>query len=206
MSSRLSTPSCGENINTFDHFDTTESELIDDFMASEDPAVVEFLIAEDRDSLVEQTFHVSVIATMLNNMRQFSRYSHQRPFFDFCRREARYYIDIAKGNLEALRNAVTELKKAYEMLSSPTPESPCHWPDSRVEYEPEFGIEELKLLRHAGEPGLDLLNRPFSSALLPYADMLIGTTKEQLAALPRQPDLYLEKLLEPVEAWLQQEK
>ncbi|KAK3719959.1 hypothetical protein LTR37_004082 [Vermiconidia calcicola] len=152
---------------------------------------------DNREALLEQQYHFSLIQDMLRSMHRFSKSRSHRPFFDFCRREADLYLAEAKLHTKELCSAVRELRD-----SSPWDD----WPDSDVHYEPDFGKEQLLLLRQAGEAGLNILCQPFDLRLLQQTEELVQCLKANPPALARPASVPYIGDLDSLEAYLQQEE
>ena len=56
---------------------------------------------------------------------------------------------------------------------------PCRWP---TDYDHSLGVEDLELLRLAGEPGLEILSQPLTVMSIDLANAIIQYMKEAVAA------------------------
>ena len=188
-----------------DRFDAMDLMPTDQIAVLAHPDVVDLLLDDDgdREELLEGLFHFSLTSEMLGNMRTFAKRSTARPFFDFCRREAQSYIDNAKANVEKLHNTVTILQQ-YDI---PVMRIPTYqWPSSQANYEPDFGVEELELLRAAGERGQDILAQPFNLSALHNAEIMVACMKQKLAATSARCRPTCAAPSDGLDAWLQQEE
>ena len=189
-------------------FDGLQPMLRDEIEALASPDTVDLLLAQERVHDVNAHCNIPAAISMLSRARGFAKDRAQRPFFHFCLRQACAYIDEAKAKVEALHHVVGQLETRERTLSFPTSAVVCRWPESRDNFEPGFGVEELKLLRLAGEPGISLLEQPLDAGRLQYSTIIVEGMKEKLAASlsTTKPTPRSVEPIDSLEAWLQQEE
>ena len=150
----------------------------------------------ERQQMLRKGYHLNVIRQLLDDAQRFSDVSHARPFFDFCIDELRYFLPLAGSHVSSLNAAVRHIQT---LDAESGIDYRMHLPNLGRDYEPEFGKEQIALLRRMGSTGEKLLAQPLHPGALHYANLVVESMRSQARALTR-PEPSREVV--EVDAWL----
>jgi hypothetical protein len=138
-----------------------EQDLAPDFTRSEiesvpDPFAASFLLMkpQERKDATNCLLPFTEIRKVLQYAKSFGKDRRQRPYFDFCLKQAESLLTMMHEPIQAIKDAVDYLDLA--------------------DYQPQFGRFQLNTLRQAGAVGSAILSKPTSKPMLEASELFIA--------------------------------
>ena len=169
--------------------------------------ILSCLESEDPGTAVREYLALPTLDVLFSRMQDFIEDKRCHAFFRFCFVEINTLIRQARQGLTALRGLIQVLQvpAAYPELFASLVVA-LRWPDSSVDYEPQFGVQELQALTTAGDEGLELLSSTFDESLLFDAATVIKNTNNRTSMQPTKPCMMKRQSICSIDAMLDREE